>query len=122
MEKKKVLVVDDEPHILKLVEYTLSKSGFEVITGFVGQEALKRAESDQPDLILLDVMMPNMDGFETAKILKENQETKHIPIVFLSAKTRFEDEWKGFESGAVDYIKKPFEPQHLVEKVNEHIL
>ncbi len=119
---KKVLIIDDEPHILKLVDYTLSNEGFEVIQGFVGQEAIKKAETAKPDLILLDVMMPNLDGFETAKILKSNEETKNIPIVFLSAKTRFEDEVKGFDAGAVDYIKKPFEPEHLVEKVKEHIL
>ncbi len=121
-KKKKVLVIDDEPHILKLVDYILSKEGFEVIQGYVGQEAIKKAEYDKPDLIILDVMMPNLDGFETARILKSNKETKHIPIIFLSAKTRFEDEIRGFDSGAADYIKKPFEPDYLIEKVKEHIL
>lgn len=118
---KKILVVDDEPHILKFIELTLKLKEFDVITGCVGHEALTLAESHKPNLIILDVMMPGLNGFEAAKILKENELTKDIPILFLTAKSQFSDELKGYEAGGVEYLKKPIDPQFLLSKVEQYV-
>ena len=117
--KKKILVIEDEPHISKLVKVVLEKKGFEVIQAFVGREGLQKAKSEKPDLIILDVMMPKMDGFEVAKILGAAKETKEIPIIMLSSAAQFKDKIKGIESGAVDYLTKPFDNKELLEKVKE---
>ncbi|MBT3408103.1 response regulator [Candidatus Woesearchaeota archaeon] len=121
MKDKKILVVDDEPHILKLIELTLKLKEFEVITASVGHEALTLAETHLPNLIILDVMMPGLNGFEAAKIIKENELTKHIPILFLTSKSQFSDELKGYEAGAVEYLKKPIDPQFLLNKVDQYV-
>ena len=119
--KKKILVIEDEPHISKLVKFILEKNGFEVMQAFVGQEGLQTAKKEKPDLIVLDVMMPNMDGFEAAKKLGGMKETKNIPIIMLSSAAQFKDKMKGIEAGAVDYITKPFDNEELVAKVKEYI-
>jgi DNA-binding response OmpR family regulator len=114
----RILVVDDEPHIVKLIEFSLTKNGFECLTAGDGVQALELAGAEQPDLILLDVMMPIMTGFETAQKLKADPATKDIPIVFLSAKSQTYEIEEGLECGASDYICKPFTPKDLVEKVS----
>ncbi|MBS3102471.1 response regulator [Candidatus Woesearchaeota archaeon] len=119
--KKKILVVEDEPHISKLVKFILEKNGFEVMQAFVGQEGIEMAKREKPGLIVLDVMMPNMDGFEVAKILTAAKETKDIPIIMLSSAAQFKDKMKGIDSGAIDYITKPFDKDELVAKVKEYI-
>lgn len=119
--KKKILVIEDEPHISKLVKFILEKNGFEVAQAFVGREGLEMARKEKPDLIILDVMMPNMDGFEAAKRLTGMKETKDIPIIMLSSAAQFKDRVRGIESGAMDYITKPFDKDELVEKVKENI-
>src|SRR3989338_6691887 len=119
--KKKILVVEDAPHISRLVRFILEKNGFEVLQAFVGQEGMEMAKKEKPDLIILDVMMPNMDGFEVAKKLTGMEETKNIPIIMLSSAAQFKDKMKGIESGAIDYITKPFEKEELIAKVKEHI-
>lgn len=121
MRGKKILVVDDEPHILKLIEHTLKLKEFEVVTASVGHEALELAEKHNPSLVLLDVMMPGLNGYEVAKILKENDSTTNIPILFLTAKLQFSDELKGYEAGAIEYLRKPFDPKHLLDKVEQHM-
>jgi len=119
--KKKILVVEDEPHMNKLVKFILEKNGFEVMQAFVGQEGIEMAKREKPGLIVLDVMMPNMDGFEVAKILTAAKETKDIPIIMLSSAAQFKDKMKGIDSGAIDYITKPFDKDELVAKVKEYI-
>jgi len=119
--KKKVLVVEDEPHISKLVTFILEKEGYEVLNAYVGQEGIDIAMKERPNLIVLDVMMPNMDGFEVAEILGEREETKDIPILMLSSATQFRDKMRSVEVGAVDYVTKPFDNDELIQKVEEYI-
>ena len=106
---QKLLIVDDEADTLRLVSLMLERQGYEILTAKAGKTALEKVESDKPDLILLDVMMPNMDGFEVAKALRSDPETENIPIIMFTAKTRVDDKVAGFEAGADDYIKKPFD-------------
>lgn len=117
-EKKKIVVADDEPFILSALQDTLSDD-YEVYTASNGKEAIKMVEKVSPDLILLDVMMPEMDGLEACKQLKKNKETAAIPIIILTAKGQITDIEKGFKSGADAYIVKPFSPARLLEKVEE---
>ncbi len=113
----RILAVDDEPHILKLVSFSLSSKGFDVIEASDGLTAVEIAEREQPDLILLDVMMPVLDGYEACRRLKANPATQAIPVVMLSAKSQKAEQAIGLEAGALDYICKPFTPKDLVEQV-----
>lgn len=113
--KAKVLVVDDEPSILDLVSASLGRADFEVQTVRSGREALLKAPSFAPDLILLDVMMPGFDGFETARSLKENG--VHSPIIFLTARDTIEDKVEGYGTGGEDYITKPFSLDELTARI-----
>ena len=115
---KRILAVDDEPHILKLVCFSLKAKGFEVLEATDGLSAIEVAEVEQPDLILMDVMMPACDGYEACRRLKENPKTKHIPVVMLTAKTQVTEQKTGLDAGALDYICKPFTPKDLVAQVN----
>ncbi len=115
--RKKILVIEDEPHIIKLVSFILSSKGYEVVGADNGAAGIRKAGEEKPDLIILDVMMPKMDGFETARLIKSNPSTRGIPILMLSSKAQFEDKMKGIDSGAMDYITKPFERQELLDKV-----
>lgn len=117
--KKRILVIEDEHHISGLVKVILEKKGFEVLQAFSGQEGIEASKKEMPDLIILDVMMPNMDGFEVARRLGKMEETKNIPIMMLSSAAQFKDRMKGIESGAVDYITKPFDKNELATKVDE---
>ncbi|HEX9094204.1 MAG TPA: response regulator [Coriobacteriia bacterium] len=114
---KRILAVDDEPHILKLVAFSLSKHGYEVIQAADGIAAIEVAESEQPDLILMDVMMPLLDGYGACERLKANPKTAHIPVVMLSAKSQAAEQKAGLARGAQSYITKPFTPRELVEHV-----
>ncbi|MBI2574365.1 response regulator [Candidatus Woesearchaeota archaeon] len=118
-KQKRILVVEDEPHILKLVSFILTSNGYEVIEAYIGAEGVEKARKEKPDLVVLDVMMPNMDGFEVAKTLTSDMATKDIPILMLSSKAQFEDKMKGIDSGATDYITKPFDKEELLQKVRE---
>ena len=115
---KRILAVDDEPHILKLVSFSLKARGFEVIEATDGLSAVEVAEAEQPDLILLDVMMPVCDGYEACRRIKENPKTSHIPVVMLTAKTQVAEQKTGMDAGALDYICKPFTPKDLVAQVS----
>lgn len=112
-----ILAVDDEPSILKLVTATLEARGYEVLTADNGIEALAAAKSKQPDLILLDIMMPGMDGNEVRKRLAADSATSDIPVVHLSAVGDFAQQLKALDEGTVDYITKPFSPRDLQQKV-----
>ena len=118
MAKGKILVVDDEIYIVHILDFSLGMEGYEVITALDGEQALDKARTEHPDLIVLDIMMPKLDGYETCKILKAGEDTKTIPVILLSAKGRNVDQKIGFEVGADDYITKPFSPRKLVERIN----
>jgi two-component system alkaline phosphatase synthesis response regulator PhoP len=117
----KVMVVDDEPDIRRLVGFSLKRHGFDIVEATDGLAACALAEAEQPDIILMDVMMPLMNGFEAVRKLKENAATADIPVVMLSAKSQVYEQEEGLESGAVSYICKPFTPAELVEQVSQHL-
>jgi DNA-binding response OmpR family regulator len=121
MRKGKILVVDDEVYITQILEFSLGAEGFEVITANNGELAVEKAVQAQPDLIVLDIMMPVLDGYETCRRLKRTPETKNIPVILLTAKGREADKKLGFEVGAVDYIVKPFSPSRLIARIEEII-
>ena len=119
MFQGKVLVVDDEVYILHILDFSLGAEGFDVITAADGEQALSRARSERPDLIVMDIMMPRLDGYETCQRLKTDPATKDIPILLLSARGREEDRKRGMEAGASDYMTKPFSPNKLIARVTE---
>ena len=111
---KKILAVDDERHIVRLVEVNLARAGYQVVTAFDGREALAKVEAEKPDLVVLDVMMPYMDGFEVLRNLKANPETAEIPVMMLTAKAQDADVFRGWQSGVDCYLTKPFNPMELI--------
>lgn len=115
---KKILIAEDSSTIMAIVEHKLKQSGFEVHCAKDGEEAWKTAKEVKPDLILLDVIMPVMDGFQVLKKLKQSKSLRDIPVIFLTAKGMETDMVKGFEIGAKDYIVKPFSPDVLLARVN----
>jgi two-component system alkaline phosphatase synthesis response regulator PhoP len=117
MDNQKILVVDDEPDILELVQYNLEKEGFSVYTAGNGREAIEIATQVIPDLILLDVMMPNMDGMETCISMRENEDLDGCVIAFLTARAEDYSQIAGFDAGADDYITKPIKPRVLVSRM-----
>jgi CheY-like chemotaxis protein len=120
-ESMTVLTIDDTPANIHLLTHYLEKEGYNVITAEDGFEGFKAAIKYHPDLILLDVMMPGTDGFEVCELLKADEETRDIPVVFLTAKADFEDRIKGFELGAVDYINKPFHLKEIAARVHTQL-
>ncbi len=117
MAKDKILVIDDEKDILDLVEYNLKQNGYKVTCVATGEEALDAARSFKPDLILLDLMLPGVDGFDVCKDLKSQPDTQEIPVIMLTAKSEDIDVVTGLELGADDYITKPFSPRVLIARV-----
>ncbi|MGD8257569.1 MAG: response regulator transcription factor [Desulfobacterales bacterium] len=117
MAKERILVVDDEEDILELVKYNLEKEGYQVTGALSGEEALKKARSNDFDLIVLDLMLPGIDGLDVTKSLKNDQNTRNVPLVMLTAKGEEADIVTGLELGADDYITKPFSPRVLVARV-----
>ncbi|RYE37205.1 MAG: response regulator transcription factor [Sphingobacteriaceae bacterium] len=116
--KQKILIVDDEPDILELIEYNLNKEGYQVFVAHNGQEAVAEAKKVLPDLIILDVMMPKMDGIEACRIMRTMPEFKNTFMVFLTARSEEYSEIAGFNVGADDYIAKPIKPRALVSRIN----
>jgi two-component system alkaline phosphatase synthesis response regulator PhoP/two-component system response regulator VicR len=110
---QKVLVVDDEPHVVRLVEINLTQLGFEVRSAADGEEALARVAEEKPDLVILDVMMPRLDGFETLSRLRADPATAEIPVIMLTARAQDEDTFEGYGRGARWYLTKPFAPDEL---------
>ena len=115
--KSKILVVDDEPDAVELIEFNLKANGYEVATAADGEEALQKARAILPNLIILDLMLPEVDGMEVCKILRRDQRTQSIPIIMLTAKAAEIDRVLGLELGADDYVTKPFSPRELVLRV-----
>lgn len=114
MNKKRILLVDDDQHIIKLTSHYLEKADFEVLTAQTGQVGLELARQEQPDLIVLDINLPQMDGLEVCQILRQESD---VPIIMLSARSEEEDRLMGLEIGADDYLTKPFFPRELVMRV-----
>ncbi|MDD5609518.1 MAG: response regulator, partial [Ignavibacterium sp.] len=115
---KKILVVDDQPDNVFILQDRLENVGFEIHTAYDGKSGIKKALEVLPDLVLLDIMMPGMSGFEVCKFLSEEESTKDIPVILLTALTSTEDISEGFEVGAFDYIKKPFNKNELIARIN----
>lgn len=111
---KKILAVDDERAIVRLVQINLERHGYQVVTAYDGKEALEKVASEKPDLVVLDVMMPYMDGFEVLQQLRKNPETRELPVIMLTAKAQDTDVFRGYTSGVDLYLTKPFNPMELV--------
>ncbi len=118
---KKILIVDDEPNIVMSLEYAFKKKDFEVFIARDGTEALEIAMAEVPNIILLDIMMPKMDGYETLKALRKNKELKRIKVIFLSAKNKVADVEKGLELGVDGYMTKPFSIKKIITDVEKMI-
>ena len=116
---KKILVVDDEIQLVEMVKLRLQANGYIVLTAGDGQEALEKARKEKPDLIILDLMLPKIDGYKVCRMLKFDKIYKAIPIIIFTAKAQQKDEELGKEMGADAYIAKPFEPEVLLEKMKE---
>ena len=116
-----ILVIEDNPANLSVLFSLLDEAGFEVLVSLDGESALRSAEEGRPDIILLDVMLAGIDGFETCRRLKASEKTRDIPVIFMTALTKTVDKVKGFELGAVDYITKPFEPEEVLVRVKTHL-
>ncbi len=118
---RKILIVDDEPYILNILDFSLDAEGYMVLQAADGDEALRVAAEQSPDLIIMDVMMPRLDGFETCRRLKENVNTMDIPVVLLTARNSREDRARGDEVKADGYMTKPFSPQRLLDTVQQYL-
>jgi DNA-binding response OmpR family regulator len=116
-EQPVVLAADDDQDILELIVFRLERSGYTVVQAHDGAEALELAGSAKPDLAVLDVMMPKLDGFEVTRRLREDEATRKMPIILLTARSQEADIQRGFDAGADDYIRKPFSPQELRARV-----
>lgn len=114
---RKILIVDDEPNIVMSLEYIFKKENFEVFIARDGAEAIDIVENDIPDIIILDIMMPNVDGFQVLKYLKDKDELSQIKVIFLSAKNKVSDIELGLQLGADKYVAKPFSTKKLVKEV-----
>lgn len=121
MSTKKILVVDDEPGIVELLESRLKATGYQVSIAFDGVEALDKAKKEKPDLIILDLMLPKMDGYKVCALLKRDARYAKIPIVMFTARAQEEDRRMGLEAGADGYLTKPFDPQVLLDKIEQLI-
>ena len=115
--REKILIVEDEPDIIKMLEYNLKKEGFRITSVSDGREALRRSEREHPDIIILDLMLPEIDGLEVCKTLKQSSDTADIPVIMLTAKAQETDKIVGLELGADDYITKPFSIRELTARV-----
>jgi len=116
-EKAKILLVDDEESIVEMVRKRLEASGYDVVVAMDGQEALDKARKENPDLIILDLMLPKMNGYEVCTMLKQDEQYKKIPILLFTARAQQKDEELGYECGADGFIRKPFEAQELLKQI-----
>ncbi len=121
MPKGRILICDDDPSILRLLQVNLELEDYEVLSGRDGQEGYDIAVAEHPDLVILDIMMPNLDGYGACKKLKANPEVADIPVLFLSAKAQEEDMQEGLDLGAAAYLTKPFDPEDLSDTIERLI-
>jgi DNA-binding response OmpR family regulator len=119
--KYRILVIEDDPHIAKILQVTLEHEGFEVLVAGDGQEGLKVAREEKPDLMLVDLMLPKIDGFKVCRLLKFDRKYKDIPVIILSARSEASDRELGRQVGAEFFMAKPFEPEVLIAKVREFL-
>ncbi|MFA4991881.1 MAG: response regulator [Candidatus Omnitrophota bacterium] len=116
-DKKRILIVDDEEDIVNILKFRLEANNYSVLSAFDGQDALERARSERPDLIILDLMLPKLDGYKVCRALKSDENYKDIPIIIFTARAHEENGEDGGEIKADAYVAKPFEPQELLEKI-----
>jgi len=121
MSNKRILVVDDEMDLVETVRFALELEGYDVLVAYNGEDGLNQARKENPDLILLDLMLPKLDGYKVCRLLKFDERYKHIPILMLTAKTQEKDRATGMETGANEYITKPFEMDELMKKVKNYL-
>ena len=121
MNKKKVLIVDDETDIVETIKFNLELENIECMTAYDGEEALSKTKKENPDLVLLDVMLPKMHGYKVARLLKFDSEYKHIPIIMLTARAQGDDIKLGEEMGADEYVTKPFDMDMLIALVKKYL-
>ncbi len=117
MAKGKIQIIEDDRDIVEMVEYNLKQEGYQIVSAFNGERGIEQAQKEKPDLIILDLMLPAIDGFEVCKNLRRRESTSHIPIIILSAKSRETDKVVGLELGADDYVTKPFSPRELIARI-----
>ncbi|MFL5734943.1 MAG: response regulator [Chloroflexia bacterium] len=117
----KILIVDDEPTIVELLEEHLRSEGYETLKAFSGEEALQMLEADVPDLVLLDLMLPGMDGYEVCRLMQKDARLNHIPVIMLTARSAVPNKVLGYERGADDYVVKPFDPDELSVRVRAQL-
>jgi DNA-binding response OmpR family regulator len=122
MSKKRVLIVDDEQDIVESIKFSLELEDFECIEAYDGEEALLKAKNEKPDLMLLDIMLPRMNGYKVSRLLKFDEQYKHIPIIMLTARSQEKDVQLGEETGADEYVTKPFDMDSLIEIVRKYLL
>jgi len=121
MEKKKILVVDDQVDLVKTLRFALELEQYKVLVSYNGEDALNQARKENPDLILLDIMLPKLDGYKVCRLLKFDKHYKHIPILMMTAKSQEKDKLIGKETGADEYITKPFDMEALTEKIKAYL-
>ena len=121
MNTKRILIVDDEVDLVETVRFPLEMEGYQVLVSYNGEDALHQARKEKPDLIILDLMLPKLDGYKVCRLLKFDERYKHIPILMLTAKTQEKDRLLGRETGADEYITKPFDIDTLMEKVKTYL-
>ncbi len=121
MSQKKILVVDDEVDLVETLRFPLEMEGYEVLVSYNGEDGLNKARSESPDLIILDLMLPKLDGYKVCRLLKFDERYKHIPIIMLTAKTQEKDRILGMETGANEYLTKPFEIDELINKIKSYL-
>ena len=121
MNKKRVLIVDDEPDIVDAIKFNLELENIECLEAYDGEEAFSKAKKENPDLILLDIMLPKMNGYKIARLLKFDESYKNIPIIMLTARTQEKDIELGEETGANEYVTKPFDMNMLVALVKKYL-
>lgn len=119
MDKKRILVVDDEGELVKAIEIRLKQADYDVIVAYDGQEGLEKARKEKPDLIMLDLMLPKMDGYKVCRMLKFDEKYKNIPIIMLTARAQESDAKMGMDVGANAYITKPFQHEGVLAKIKE---
>ena len=122
MAKNRILIVDDEADLVETLKFRLETAGYEVNTALDGQEGLKKARSENPDLVILDLMLPKLDGYRVCRMLKFDEKYKGIPIILFSARVQESDIKMGEEQGADAYVTKPFDPKALLAKIDELLI
>ena len=119
MAKKKILVIEDEAQLVKAIEIRLKEADYQVLTAYDGVEGLEKARKEKPDLIILDLMLPKLDGYEVCRMLKFDEKYKNVPIIILTARAQEADEKLGYKTGADAYISKPFQYEVVLAKIKE---